>query len=102
MRFKEIITETVADDHLINRTARLVADGLIRSFERETRNASHAFEQGKDAYGITHLASFNPELKTTESQGLANTLLYIAEPSFRDSWQAGSYPPGQESSVGVI
>jgi hypothetical protein len=100
MRLKEIITETVADDHLINRTARLVANDLVRNFERETRNASHAFEQGKDAYGITRLASFDPALETTP--GLANTLLYIAEPSFRDSWQAVSYPPGQESSVGVI
>ena len=102
MRITEIITETVEDDHLINRTARLVADGLIRSFKSNARNASYAFEQGKDAYGISRLSSFNPELKTTESQGLADTLLYIAEPSFRDNWQAVAYPPGQESSVGVI
>jgi len=102
MRITEILTETVADDHLINRTARLVANGLIRNFKIEVRRASEAFEQGKDTYSISRLASFNPELKTTESQGLADTLLYIAEPSFRDNWQAVAYPPGQESSVGVI
>jgi hypothetical protein len=102
MRLKEIITEKVADDHLINRTARLVADGLIRNFKMEVRRASEAFKQGNDTYGISRLASFNPELKTTESPGLADTLLYIAEPSFRDNWQAVAYPPGQESSVGVI
>jgi len=106
MRITEILTETVADDHLINHTARLAADDLIRNFKMEVRRASEAFKQGNDTYGISRLANFNPELKTTESnpvaQGLADTLLYIAEPSFRDNWQAVAYPPGPESSVGVI
>ena len=106
MHIREIITETVADDHLINRTARLVADGIIRNFKMEARRASEAFKQGKDTYGISRLASFNPELNTAESnpttQGLANTLLYIAEPSFRDNWQAVAYPPGKENQSGVI
>ena len=106
MRITEIITETVEDDHLINRTARLVANGIIRNFKMEVRRASEAFKQGNDTYGISRLSSFNPELNTADpnpiARGLANTFLYIAEPSFRDNWQAVAYPPGKENQSGVI
>ena len=106
MKAYEFISETTADDHLINRTARLVANGIVRNFKMEVRRASEAFKQGNDTYGISRLASFNPELNTADpnpiTQGLANTFIYIAEPSFRDNWQAVAYPPDKENQSGVI